>query len=126
MTHLGRFLAMFTFVVTLCVAGMPAHAQSDQDFTLVNGTEYDIDEVYVASTTSKSWGKDIMGDGVLEAGKRKAVKFRSGTSNCMYNMRVKWGDGSATEWSVDFDLCKISKITLLYNKATDVTTALSE
>ncbi|MFM7849259.1 MAG: hypothetical protein ACKO8N_12020 [Rubrivivax sp.] len=126
MTHFSRFLAVSAFVVSLLWAVSPARAQSEQDFTLVNGTEYDIEEVYVAPTTSKTWGKDILGDGVLDAGKSKKVKFRSGTTNCLYNMMVKWADGSSTEWTTNFNLCKINKITLLYNRATDVTTAVTE
>ena len=126
MIRMVRSALLATFVVSLATLGTSARAQSEQDFTLVNGTEYDIEEVYVAGTTNKTWGKDIMGDGVLAAGKSKAVKFRSGTTNCLYNLRVKWEDGTSTEWAVNFDLCKINKITLLYNKATDVTTAVTE
>ena len=124
--HIGRFGALACLVVSLVAVGTPARAQSEQDFTLVNGTDYDIDEVYVAPTSSKTWGRDIMGDGVLEARKSKAVKFRSGTTNCLYNLRVKWSDGSVTEWATTFDLCTISKITLRYNRSTDVTTAVTE
>jgi hypothetical protein len=122
---LGRLGVAALFGV-MAFAAAPASAQSEQDFTLLNGTEYVIDEVYVAPSTSKTWGSDIMGDGVLGAGSSKLVKFRSGTSNCIYNMRVKWADGSSSEWSTDFDLCTISKITLRYNKSTDVTTAVTE
>ena len=122
----GRLSAVAFGAVALTLSTTAAFAQSEQDFTLVNGTEYVIDEVYVAPNTGKTWGPDIMGDGVLAAGASKLVKFRSGTSHCLYNMRVKWADGSNSEWSTDFDLCTISKITLRYNKSTDVTTAVTE
>ena len=126
-TLFGRLAGFAAFgVVALGLAAQPAQAQSEQDFTLVNATEYVIDEVYVAPNTGKTWGPDIMGDGVLGVGAAKLVKFRSGTSHCLYNMRVKWADGSNSEWSTDFDLCTISKITLKYNKSTDVTTAVTE
>lgn len=126
-TIIARAAAFAAFgVVAAGLAASPARAQSEQDFTLVNGTEYVIDEVYVAPNTGKTWGPDIMGDGVLGAGASKLVKFRSGTSHCLYNMKVKWADGSNSEWSKDFDLCTITKITLKYNKGTDVTTAVTE
>jgi hypothetical protein len=124
---LGRFsVAAACGMVALALSATAAQAQSEQDFTLVNGTEYVIDEVYVAPNTGKTWGPDIMGDGVLDAGASKLVKFRSGTTHCLYNMKVKWADGTNSEWSKDFDLCTISKITLRYNKSTDVTTAITE
>ena len=124
---LGRFTVAAAFgAIALSLSTTAALAQSEQDFTLVNGTEYVIDEVYVAPNTGKTWGPDIMGDGVLDAGASKLVKFRSGTSHCLYNMRVKWADGTNSEWSTDFDLCTINKITLRYNKSTDVTTAVTE
>lgn len=124
---LGRLSAAAAFgAIALSLSTTAALAQAEQDFTLVNGTEYVIDEVYVAPNTGKTWGPDIMGDGVLDAGASKLVKFRSGTSHCLYNMKVKWADGTNSEWSKDFDLCTISKITLKYNKSTDVTTAVTE
>lgn len=124
---LGRLSAAAAFgAIALSLSTTAALAQAEQDFTLVNGTDYVIDEVYVAPNTGKTWGPDIMGDGVLDAGASKLVKFRSGTSHCLYNMKVKWADGTNSEWSKDFDLCTISKITLKYNKSTDVTTAVTE
>ncbi len=124
MTRFLGFLSAAAVFGILAISSVPStvHAQSEQDFTLVNGTEYVIDEVYVAPTTAKTWGRDIMGDGVLAAGASKLVKFRSGTSNCMYNMMAKWADGTTSEWSADLNLCEINKITLRYNKSTDVTT----
>jgi hypothetical protein len=112
--------------IAFTLSASAAFAQADQDFTLVNGTDYVIDEVYVAPNTGKTWGSDIMGDGVLDAGAAKLVKFRPTNTHCLYNLRVKWADGSHSEWSKDFDLCTIEKITLKYNRSTDVTTAITE
>jgi len=116
------FLALTcaTFLVPLAaVAG-------DQDFTLVNKTGYQIDEVYVATPSSKTWGKDIMGDGVLADNAQKIVKFKNSTTSCKWQMSVKFEDGSNVEWEDAFDLCTVEKITLKYSKSTGVTTAVAE
>jgi hypothetical protein len=95
----------------------------DQDFTLINKTGYQIDEVYVATPSAKSWGKDIMGDGVLANSAKKLVKFKNSTTACKWLLAVKFSDGSDVEWEDPIDLCEVETITLKYNKSTGVTSA---
>ncbi|MBR9973146.1 hypothetical protein [Magnetospirillum sulfuroxidans] len=109
------------------VALSPFAAQAgDQDFTLVNKTGYQIDEVYVATPNSNSWGHDIMGDGVLANGAKKTVRFKSSTTACKWQLAVKFEDGSDVEWEDAFDLCTVETVTLKYNKGTGVTSAVAE
>lgn len=110
---------------TLCLAPVAAWA-GDQDFTLVNKTGYQIDEVYVATPSSKDWGRDIMGDGVLENGAKKHVKFKNATTACQWQLAVKFSDGSDVEWDEAFNLCTVSVITLKYDKKSGTTNALTE
>ena len=63
----------------------------DADFTLVNRTGYDIREVYVSPSHKNAWGKDRMGDNVLENGKRRLFKF-SDKSSCKQDMKVVFDD----------------------------------
>lgn len=117
---------MKKFAITLAVAAFlaPIAAQAgDQDFTLVNKTGYQIDEVYVATPSSKNWGRDIMGDGVLANNAKKMVKFSNATTACKWQLAVKFSDGSDVEWEDPVDLCEVETITLKYNKSTGVTTA---
>ncbi|OAN47738.1 hypothetical protein [Magnetospirillum moscoviense] len=114
----------FGLVFTAVLAMSPLAAWAgDQDFTLVNKTGYQIDEVYVATPSSKSWGKDIMGDGVLANGAKKNVKFKNSTTACNWQLAVKFSDGSDVEWDEPFDLCEVEVITLKYNKSTGITSA---
>lgn len=120
---------MKTFVFALTVAAVLspfAATAGDQDFTLVNKTGYQIDEVYVSTPNAKSWGKDIMGDGVLANNAKKVVKFKSSTTACNWQLAVKFEDGSDVEWDDPIDLCTVEKVTLKYNKGTGVTTAVTE
>lgn len=101
------------FVSTMAWAG-------EQDFTLVNNTGYQIDEVYVATLNSKTWGEDIMGDGVLSNGGSKEVHFKNSTSACKWQLAVKFEDGTEVEWDQAVDLCTVEKITLTYNRSKGV------
>ncbi|MFD2264625.1 hypothetical protein ACFSM5_17100 [Lacibacterium aquatile] len=103
-----------------------AHAQGKQDFTLTNKTGYDISEVYVAPSASKDWEEDVMGRDVLANGEAVDISFERGQSTCKYDLKVIYSDdNSSAEWS-GFDLCKVSKITILYNRNTGVTSARYE
>jgi hypothetical protein len=102
-----------------------AASAAEQDFTLINRTGYQIDEVYVAKPSSSSWGRDIMGDGVLENGAKKMIHFVPTTTACDWQIAVKFSDGSNVEWDA-FDLCTIHTITLKYNKGSGETSAVAE
>jgi len=115
----------FALATAAFLLPMTANA-GDQDFTLVNKTGYQIDEVYVATPSSKSWGHDIMGDGVLANNAKKQVKFKNSTTACKWQLAVKFSDGSEVEWEDPIDLCTVETVTLKYNKGTGVTTAVTE
>ena len=95
------------------------------DFTLVNRTGYDLREVYISPANRNDWGKDRMGDYVLENNKQRLFKF-SDKSACTQDLKVVFDDdGSEVIWE-DFDLCELNKITLRYNRKTRIVTADTE
>jgi hypothetical protein len=95
------------------------------DFTLVNRTGYDLREVYISHSNKNAWGKDRMGEYVLEHNKQRLFKF-SDKSACTQDLKVVFDDdGSEVIWE-DFDLCELNKITLRYNRKTDVVSADTE
>ena len=109
-----------------CLLLLPLAARAaDQDFTLVNRTGYEIDEVYVSSSASKSWGKDVLGDDVLEDRQSSEIEFPEGTRGCKWDLRVVYSDGDKAEWG-GVNLCNVSKVTLFYNRKTDETRAVTE
>lgn len=111
---------------TLLVAAysVPALA-GEQDFKLVNKTGYQIDEVYVARASSKSWGKDMMGRGALGDGESVDLSFNAPGSACKWDMRVKYNDGDTAEWS-NLNLCSIDKVTLFWDRKNQTTRAVTE
>jgi hypothetical protein len=100
----------------------------DADFTLTNATGYAIESVYVAPSRSKSWGDDKLGKSVLGNGRSREIVFSKSGSACIYDMLIHWegyGEADDRTWE-QIDLCSVNKITLRYNKANDVTTAVLE
>jgi hypothetical protein len=116
----------YKFVLAFAIAAAFVNAiAGDADFTLVNRTGYDLREVYISPSHKEDWGKDRMGDNVLENRKSRLFKF-SDKASCKQDLKVVFDDdGSSVVWS-DFDLCEVEKITLKYNRKTNVTTADTE
>lgn len=115
-----QILALAFGLVSLMPLG--AFAQGKQDFTLVNRTGYQIDEVYVAPSNSNDWEDDVLGRDVLENGQRVDISFAAKTRACMYDVKVAYSDKTTAEWE-KFDLCKVSKITIFYDRKGDKTWA---
>lgn len=114
---------LFTTLAASLLAG-PAQA-GDADFTLVNRTGYDIREVYISPTHKNAWGKDRMGDNVLENGKRRLFKF-SDKSSCKQDMKVVFDDDASEVVWEEIDLCELETITLKYNRKTREVSAEGE
>jgi hypothetical protein len=108
----------------VCAAAFAANA-ADQDFTLYNATGYTIDKVFVSDVGKKTWGGDIMGNGNLEDGSKVDITFKSGTTNCNFDLKVVYDDDDTATWS-DVNLCELSKIHLHWDKKAGVTRASGE
>jgi hypothetical protein len=122
MNTLTRRLLLGCITTVLSVGAAVA---GDADFTLVNRTGYDLREVYISPTHKNAWGRDRMGDKVLENGRSRLFVF-SDKSACKQDLKVVFDDdGSEVVWE-EFDLCEISKITLKYNRKSGVVSADTE
>ena len=120
------FFKSFVIAVSLLTCGVAL--AGDADFTLTNRTGYDIEAVYITPSKSKSWGNDRLGKSILANGKSREMVFNKQGSTCIYDMLIHWegyGEADDRTWE-QLDLCSTHKITLRYNKNTDVTTAVFE
>lgn len=104
-------------------------ASNDElDFTLVNKTGYAIKSVSVGPSGDKDWKPE---DEVLKGrtfgdGASLDIKFHPKAKAPKWDLKIEWADGDpSVEW-LGFDLTKIEKLTLKYDKATDKTTAEME
>ena len=101
----------------------PAFA-GDQDFKLVNKTGYTINEVYVGPVSAKTWGKDVMGTGTLDADASVDITFTAPASVCQWDLKVTYDDKTSAEWS-NLNLCNISTVTLYWDQKNQVSRAVT-
>ncbi len=115
--------SMLVTIALLSVAG--GALANDADFVMKNKTGYTINEVYVAPSSSKNWGADIMGKGALGDGEQVKIVFPHGNGACSFDIQVKYDDGDMAAWS-SVDLCKYEAITLFWDKKNQETKAVGE
>jgi len=90
-------------------------AQGKQNFKLKNRTGYTIAEVYVSPTKSEDWEEDVMGTDVLENGQSVDIEFSRAAKSCVWDLKVIYDDEEEAEWT-GFDLCKVSTISVFYDR----------
>lgn len=95
------------------------------DFELINKTGYTIKDIYIAPTTEREWGDDIMGRDLLKHNESVDIVFDAGEVVTKWDIYVTWDGYESDEdvfW-IGFDLSTISQITLFYNEKTGKTWA---
>ncbi|MGQ9365718.1 hypothetical protein [Azospirillum sp. ST 5-10] len=117
-----RTLAATALVSLTFAAPGGALAQGKQDFTLVNRTGYAIHEVYVSPNHADDWEEDVLGRDILDNGEAVNIVFSRKEKPCLWDVRIVFEDEEEAEWE-SFDLCKVSKISLSYDRNRGVTWA---
>ncbi|MCK8786959.1 hypothetical protein M0638_21535 [Roseomonas sp. NAR14] len=120
-----RLAILATAMLLSPLAAGGAQAQSRLDFSLANSTGYEINEVYVSPTSADAWGSDVLGQDTLPAGRATGIRFNPAASTCRWDMKVVYADGDTSEWR-NLDLCRISRITLFWNRQAGTTRAVTE
>ncbi|MBK9632733.1 MAG: hypothetical protein IPO62_17040 [Saprospiraceae bacterium] len=103
-------------------------ALHDLDFDLVNMTGYDIENVYISPTSENSWGDDVMGKEILKDGEQVEIVFHTEAVDKHWDIYVTWSGYESDEdvyWT-DFNLTKISEISLFYDAETGKTWAITK
>ena len=97
----------------------------DADFTLVNRTGYPIREVYISAAHKNNWGRDRLGEGILENNKSRFFRFHDRAS-CSNDLKVVFDDnGTEVTWD-EVDLCDLEKLTIRYDRRSKKVTAFKE
>jgi hypothetical protein len=105
-----------TLLATAALAPSLTLAQGKQDFTLVNRTGYQIDEVYVGPVNQSHWGQDVMGKDAIANGDTADITFNGGSNACKWDIKVVYNDGDESEFR-GVNLCNVSKVTLFWNRS---------
>jgi hypothetical protein len=112
-------------VIAFFAAATPAGAQeAKQDFRLVNKTGYELKALYVSPAKSDDWGDDILGDQVAGDGQVVNVHFSPKAHTCHWDLKVTYTDDDSNAVWGNIDLCTVEKITIFYDRKTDVTKAV--
>jgi hypothetical protein len=106
-----------------------APAQNPElDFTIVNKTGYDIKALYIGASGTGDWAKedDVLKGKGFPNGKSLPVQFQPKEKHEKWDIMVSWADGSGNvEW-LNLKLTEIDKVTLVYDKEKDKTSAIIE
>ena len=102
--------ALSTLVLGLAFASAPALAE-DLEFTLTNDTGSVIVEFYASPSDVEAWEEDILGSSVLGAGESATVTIADGRTQCEYDLRFVFDDGSETTVAAE-DICETGSFTL--------------
>jgi len=79
-----------------------------QDFTVVNHNDLVIVNLYVSSAKSNSWGRDILGQQVIQSEQEFFVQFNNNSNQCWWDIKTVYEDGSYDVGQ--FNLCETSAI----------------
>lgn len=115
--------SLISFAALAAGASVASAQEGKQDFDLVNKTGYDISHVYVSPAKSDDWEEDVLGKDVLSDGDEWEIKFDRASKTCKWDLKVVYADDSSSAYWRAIDLCKISKITVKYNRKSDTTSA---
>ncbi len=103
----------------------PTGAQeAKQDFKLVNKTGYELKALYVSPSKSDDWGDDILGEQSVGDGQVVNVHFSPKAHTCHWDLKVTYTDDDSNAVWGNIDLCTVEKITIFYDRKTDVTKAV--
>jgi hypothetical protein len=109
-------------VVGLSLGAAEALAQ-ETSFLLINGTGYPINQLAVSPSLLNIWTPNVLRPPVLKAGERRQVTFNAPTSYCQADMQVGFADGGAPAIWQNLNLCTLTKIKLVYDRQSGITTA---
>lgn len=103
---------MIRHVTMLIAIGItsPASAQ-DLDFILTNTTGKTIAKVEVQPTGQSDWSQNRLRIDTLANTKRTSVSFPEAGTQCKYDVRAEFGDGTVMVWP-GIDFCENAYVTL--------------
>ncbi|HBE58626.1 MAG TPA: hypothetical protein DEG17_26580 [Cyanobacteria bacterium UBA11149] len=79
-----------------------------QDFTMVNDTDLVMTNLYVSSANSSNWGRDRLGDSVLQSHDEFFVEFNNNSNQCLWDIKAVYEDGSYDKGQ--FNLCETNTV----------------
>jgi hypothetical protein len=120
-----KTIGVALIVLATAFAASTAFAEDQRNVTVVNGTGYGIKFLGFNNPGDNDWSEnELPPDSVLPNGNGVYVKFNTADSGCKWNFKIEWADPGypGVVWN-DIDLCRVSTVTLKYDRSSDTTTA---
>ena len=121
---MGEFLRMLrSLVVAALSLGAGEALAQETSFLLINATGYPINQLSVSPTDLGFWTPNILRPPEIRAGERRQVTFNAPTSYCQADMKASFADGGTPAVWQNLNLCTLTKIKLVYDRMSGITTA---
>ena len=95
----------------------------ETSFLLTNATGSPISQLSVSPSLLNIWTPNVLRPPPIKVGERRQVTFNAPTSYCQADMQVGFADGGAPAIWQNLNLCTLTKIKLVYDRASGITTA---
>lgn len=95
--------------VAFAALAAPVMAQ-DMQFELINTSGYTLMEFYASPSDVGAWEADILGANVLPSGSSGTVNIADGRTQCSYDIRMVFDDGTDLKDSVN--VCDMGSYTI--------------
>jgi hypothetical protein len=82
-----------------------------QDFDIHNRTGQTITHLYISSTSTSQWGRDILGAGVLPNGESRHITFSGFGDQCTFDIKARTADGE-DHFVMGQNLCEITDLNM--------------
>lgn len=105
--------AIVAAAASLCIAGQASAAIQDVD--VMNNSGETILAVYLSPEYRPDWGRDLLGNEILEDGWMLEKRFNRDQGYCTYDVMVTFSDGSKMT-KADVDLCTVSILEVVSNR----------
>jgi hypothetical protein len=92
-------------------------------FLLINGTAYPISQLAVSESDFNFWTPNVLHPPPIKAGERRQVTFNAPTTYCQADLRVQFADGGTPAVWQNLNLCTLTRIKLVYDRMSGITTA---
>lgn len=109
-------------VAALALAATPSLAQ-ETSFLVINGTGYPISQLAVSPTDLNMWTANVLRPPPIKAGERRQVTFNAPTTYCQADLQASFADGGAPAVWQNLNICTLSRIKLVYDRMSGITTA---
>ena len=109
-------------VAALALGAGDAFAQQTS-FLLINATGYPISQLAVSESDFNMWTANVLRPPPIKAGERRQVTFNAPTTYCQADMKIGFADDGAPAVWRNLNLCTLTKIKLVYDRMSGITTA---